>query len=47
MIIGPKGMWFSTPAAEILAMITVAALLLWWKKREASGDLPEPDEEYQ
>ena len=47
MIIGPKGMWFSTPAAEILAMITAAALLLWWKKREASGDLPEPDEEYQ
>ena len=47
MIIGPKGMWFSTPAAEILAMITVAALLLWWKKREGSGDLPEPDEEYQ
>ena len=47
MIIGPKGMWFSTPAAEILAIITAAALLLWWKKREASGDLPEPDEEYQ
>ena len=47
LIIGPKGMWFSTPAAEILAMITAAALLLWWKKREASGDLPEPDEEYQ
>ena len=47
MIIGPKGMWFSTPAAEILAMITAAALFLWWKKREASGDLPEPDEEYQ
>ena len=47
LIIGPKGMWFSTPAAEILAMITAAALFLWWKKREASGDLPEPDEEYQ
>ena len=47
LIIGPKGMWFSTPAAEILAMITAAALFLWWKKREASRDLPEPDEEYQ
>ena len=47
LIIGPKGMWFSTPAAEILAMITAAALFLWWKKQEASGNLPEPDEEYQ
>lgn len=47
LIIGPKGMWLSTPAAEILALITAAVLFLWWKKREASGDLPEPDEEYQ
>ena len=47
LIIGPKGMWFSTPASEILAMITAAALFLWWKKREASGELPEPDEEYK
>ena len=46
LIIGPKGMWYSTPAAEILAMITAAVLFLWWKKREASGDLPKPDEEY-
>ena len=28
-------------------MITAAALFLWWKKREESGDLPEPEEEYK
>ena len=46
-LMGPKGLWYSTPATEVLAMITAAALFLWWRKREASGDLPEPDEEYQ
>lgn len=46
LAMGPKGLWYAAPAAEILALITALPFFLWWKKREASGDLPEPDEEY-
>ena len=46
LIMGPVGLWYSTPAAEILALLTALMFFLWWKQREASGDLPEPDEEY-
>lgn len=45
-VMGPKGLWYAAPAAEILALATAVPLFLWWKKRETSGDLPEPDEEY-
>ena len=46
LVMGPKGLWYSTPAAEVLALLTALFFFMWWKKKEASGDLPEPDEEY-
>ena len=46
LVMGAKGLWYSTPAAEVLALLTALVFFLWWKKREARGDLPEPDEEY-
>jgi len=45
-VMGPKGLWYATPAAEVLALLTASLFFMWWKKKEASGDLPEPDEEY-
>ena len=27
-------------------LLTAIPLFIWWMKRERSGDLPEPDEEY-
>ena len=47
LAIGSKGLWYATPAAEVLALVTALLFFLWWKKREADGDLPEPDEEYE
>ena len=46
LLIGPKGLWYATPAAEVMALLTAVPLFIWWMKREKSGDLPEPDEEY-
>ena len=46
LIMGADGLWYSTPAAEVLTLITVIPLFIWWRKREERGDLPEPDEEY-
>jgi len=46
LIMGPVGVWYSAPGTEVLALLTTIPLFIWWKKREASGDLPEPDEEY-
>ena len=46
LVMGSDGLWYSTPAAEVLALLTAVPLFLWWIKREKSGDLPEPDEEY-
>ena len=47
LIFGSDGLWYATPAAEILALITAIPLFFWWLKREKSGVLPEPDEEYR
>lgn len=41
---GANGIWYSSPAAEILALLVTLICFLLWKKREESGDLPEPDE---
>jgi len=41
-VMGPKGFRYATPAADIQALLTALLFFLWWKKREASGDLPEP-----
>ena len=46
LLIGPKGLWYATPAAEVMALMTAVPLFIWWMKREKSGDLPEADEEY-
>ena len=46
LVMGSKGLWYATPAAEILALITAIPFFLWWRRRENRGDLPEPDEEY-
>ena len=43
-IIGADGIWYSSPAAEVLAILVMLVCYLRWKKREESGDLPEPDE---
>lgn len=43
-VVGAKGLWYSTPAAEVLALAVTLALYLWWRKRENRGDLPKPDE---
>ena len=44
-LLGSSGLWYATPAAEILTLLTAVPFFLHWKKREASGDLPEPDED--
>ncbi len=44
-LLGPEELWYSEPAAEVLALGTSLLFFLWWKRREASGDLPEPEEE--
>lgn len=46
LVMGPQGLWYSTWATEILALGTVLLFFLWWRKKEDSGELPEPDEEY-
>ena len=46
LAMGADGLWYSTPAAAILALATALPFFLWWRNREAGGDLPEPDEEY-
>ena len=43
-LMGANGIWYSTPAAEVLAVGTAVVCFLRWRKREQSGDLPEPDE---
>ena len=43
-IMGKDGVWYSSPVAEVLALIVSAVCFIMWKKRENSGDLPEPDE---
>ncbi len=43
-LMGPDGIWYSSPAAEVLAILVMLVCFMRWKKREASGDLPEPDE---
>ena len=45
LVMGAAGLWYATPAAEILAALTALPLFIWWRKKEASGDLPEPEEE--
>ena len=45
-VIGAKGLWYATPAAEVLTLLTAVPLFLWWRRREASGNLPDPDGEY-
>ncbi len=40
---GADGIWFSALASEILAMAVTVALLIWWRKKENSGSLPEAD----
>ena len=45
LLMGPKGLWYAAPAAEILALVTVLLFFRWWRKKEESGDLPEPGEE--
>ena len=42
---GADGIWFSALASEILAMAVTVALLIWWRKKENSGSLPEADAE--
>ena len=34
LLLGADGLWLSTPAAEMLAMGTVAVCFLWWRKEE-------------
>jgi len=46
LLVGADGIWYSAPAAEILTLAVTVALLLWWRKRENSGKLPEADDEY-
>lgn len=46
VLVGAKGLWYATPAAEVMALAVAIPFFLWWRRREASGDLPEPDEEY-
>jgi len=46
LVIGPKGLWYAMPAAEVLALVTVLTFFLRWKRRETSGELQEPDEEH-
>jgi Na+-driven multidrug efflux pump len=43
-LMGTDGVWYALPAAEVLALLVTLVLFLLWKKREESGDLPEPDE---
>jgi len=43
-IIGAEGIWYASPAAEILALLVALVCFHLWKKREETGDLPEPDE---
>ena len=46
LMMGADGIWYSAPAAEILALAVTVGLFIWWRKRENRGDLPEPEEEY-
>lgn len=43
-IMGADGIWYSSPVAEVLAILVMLVCFIIWKKREDSGDLPEPDE---
>jgi putative MATE family efflux protein len=43
-LMGADGIWYSSPAAEVLAILVMLVCFMRWKKREKSGDLPEPDE---
>ena len=45
LLMGSTGLWVSTPAAEVLTLLLAVFFFLRWKKREDSGDLPEPDPE--
>ena len=44
LAMGADGIWYSSPAAEVLALLVTLVCFILWKKREQSGDLPEPDE---
>ena len=46
LVMGPDGLWCSAPAQEVLALLTALPLFGWWRRREAAGDLPDPDGEY-
>ena len=43
---GAEGIWYATPAAEIMTLIVSLLLFVWWRKKENRGELPEPDAEY-
>ena len=44
LVMGADGIWYSSPAAEVLALLVTLVCFWRWKQREKSGDLPEPDE---
>jgi len=44
-LIGATGLWFTTPAAEVLALAAALVFYAWWRKKEESGNLPEPKKE--
>ncbi len=45
LIIGNDGLWYSTPAAEILALLTAIGFFAWWAKKGERKALAEAQAE--
>ena len=45
LIIGNDGLWYSTPLAEVLAMLTVIIFFIWWKRKGQAATVSDRTEE--
>lgn len=45
LIMGNDGLWFSTPAAEVLALLTAIGFFAWWAKKGEGKALAEAQEQ--
>ncbi len=43
VLFGNDGIWFSNPAAEVLALLTAIAFFIWWRAKGERAHVPAPD----
>jgi Na+-driven multidrug efflux pump len=47
LLMGNDGLWYTTPAAEVLALLTAIGFFAWWAKKGEAKALAEVQEESQ